>query len=189
MNYVIGVDVGGTFTDLVCLDETGNAIIAKTPSTPADPSIAIMNGLSKVADMLAADVKTLLRNTSRITHGTTVSTNTVLTWTGAKVGLLCTQGFRDTLGIRFGIREHPYNFTIPQPETLCPRHLRLPVEERINFSGEETVPLNESDVLAACEIFRKEKVEAVAICFLWSFKNPEHEKRALELCRDALPGC
>ena len=189
MNYVIGVDVGGTFTDLVCLDEAGNATIAKTPSTPADPSIAIMNGLSKVADMLATDVKTLLRNTSRITHGTTVSTNTVLTWTGAKVGLLCTQGFRDTLGIRFGIREHPYNFTIPQPETLCPRHLRLPVEERINFSGEETVPLNESDVLAACEIFRKEKVEAVAICFLWSFKNPEHEKRALELCRDALPGC
>ena len=187
MKYVIGVDVGGTFTDLVCLDEQGNSVITKTPSTPADPSLAIMSGLSKVGDILGKDFPTLMKETSRITHGTTVSTNTVLTWTGAKVGLLCTKGFRDTLGIRFGIRETPYDFTVPQPDTLCPRYLRFPVEERIDSEGEEAVVLNEDDVVEACGHFRKHGVEAVAICFLWSFKNPVHENRALEICRRELP--
>jgi N-methylhydantoinase A len=188
MKYIIGVDVGGTFTDLVCLDERGNSLITKTPSTPQDPSVAIMNGLTKIAGMLKLDLTTLLLETSRITHGTTVSTNTVLTWTGAKVGLLCTKGFRDILGIRFGIRENPYNFTIAQPDTLCPRYLRVPIEERINANGDEIVPLNETDVIAACEYYKAQGVEAVAICFLWSFKNSLHEKRALEICRERLPG-
>lgn len=188
MKYIIGVDVGGTFTDLVCLDERGNSLITKTPSTPHDPSIAIMNGLSKVAGTLDTDLKTLLSETTRITHGTTVSTNTVLTWTGAKVGLLCTQGFRDVLGIRFGIRENPYNFKVAQPATLCPRYLRVPIEERINANADEIVPLNEQDVMDACDYFKAQGVEAVAICFLWSFKNTQHEKRALEICRENLPG-
>ncbi len=187
MTYVIGVDVGGTFTDLVCLDEAGNVTITKTPSTPADPSEAIMHGLSKLARILGKDTKTLFNETTRITHGTTVSTNTVLTWTGAKVGLLCTKGFRDILGIRFGIRENPYNLTIPQPEALCPRYLRVPIEERIDFTGEVKVPLNEDDVRSACEYLKDQGIEALAICFLWSFKNPEHEKRALEICKEALP--
>ncbi|VBB45133.1 N-methylhydantoinase A/acetone carboxylase, beta subunit [uncultured Desulfatiglans sp.] len=189
MRYVIGVDVGGTFTDLVCLDEKGRIHVTKTPSTPRDPSIAIMEGLSKVASMLDKDVKTLFRETTHITHGTTVSTNTVLTWSGAKVGLLCTLGFRDTLGIRFGIRENPYNFTIPQPDSLCPRYLRMPVQERINFAGDEVTPLSEKDVYQACDFFKKEQVEAVAICFLWSFKNPAHERRALDICRAEMPDC
>ncbi len=188
MKYVIGVDVGGTFTDLVCLDEQGNALLTKTPSTPADPSVAIMNGISKVSGMLGKDAETLLKETSRITHGTTVSTNTVLTWTGAKVGLLTTKGFRDILGIRFGIRETPYDFTVPQPNTLCPRYLRMPIEERIDSTGKEVLPLNEDDVRKACAYLKAQNVEAVAICFLWSFKYPEHEKRALEICRAELPG-
>ena len=188
MGYVIGVDVGGTFTDLVCLDEQGNATIAKTPSTPADSSIGVMNGLAKIAEMLGDDLKGLLRNTYRITHGTTVSTNTVLTWTGAKVGLICTKGFRDILGIRFGIREFPYDFTIPQPESLCPRYLRVPVEERVRYDGKVVIPLNEDDVRRACRYFRQQEVEAVAVCFLWSFKNPVNEKRAVEICREELPG-
>lgn len=187
MKYIIGVDVGGTFTDLVCMDERGNSLITKTPSTPNDPSIAIMKGLAKVGSKLDKDLVTLLKETSRITHGTTVSTNTVLTWTGAKVGMLCTKGFRDVLGIRFGIREDPYNFKVPQPATLCPRYLRQPIEERINSNGDEVVPLNEGDVLKACEYFKEQAVEAVAICFLWSFKNTEHEKKALEICRRELP--
>ena len=187
MKYVIGVDVGGTFTDVVCLDEQGNSLITKTPSTPSDPSIAIMNGLSKVATQLDTDLKTFLQATSRITHGTTVSTNTVLTWTGAKVGMLCTSGFRDILGIRFGIREHPYDFTIPQPDTLCPRYLRVPIRERMDANGKEVMPLNEEDILKACEYFSGQGVEALAICFLWSFKNNAHEKRALALCREKLP--
>ncbi len=188
MKYIIGVDVGGTFTDLVCLDEQGNSLLTKTPSTPEDPSIAIMNGIGKISGMLGKDAGTLLSETSRITHGTTVSTNTVLTWTGAKVGLLTTKGFRDILGIRFGIRETPYDFTVPQPETLCPRYLRMPIEERFNFKGDEIVPLNEEDVIRACAYLKAQGAEAVAICFLWSFKYPAHEKRALEICRAELPG-
>ncbi|MEW5922264.1 MAG: hydantoinase/oxoprolinase family protein [Bacillota bacterium] len=187
MKYVIGVDVGGTFTDLVCLDEEGNSIVAKTPSTPDDSSIGVINGLGKIAELLDKDLNWLLKNTNRITHGTTVSTNTVLTWTGAKVGLLCTKGFRDILGIRFGIREHPYDFTVPQPEALCPRYLRVPVEERINWNGEVIIPLNEDDVRKACKYFREQGVEAVAVCFLWSFKNASHERRAVEICREELP--
>ena len=89
----------------------------------------------------------------------------------------------------FGIRENPYNFTIAQPKTLCARYLRLPVRERIDFAGNELIPLNEEDVLKACEVYKKERVEALAICFLWSFKNPAHEKRALEICREVLSDC
>jgi len=187
MKYVIGVDVGGTFTDLVCLDEQGRSLVTKTPSTPSDPSIAIVNGLKKLAGLLGKDEESLLQDTTRITHGTTVSTNTVLTWTGAKVGMLCTGGFRDTLGIRFGIRETPYDLSVPQPETLCPRYLRMPVQERINAEGVPVIPLNEEDVLRACGEFREQGVEAVAVCFLWSFRNPIHEERAAEICREQLP--
>ncbi len=188
MQYVIGVDVGGTFTDVVCLDEQGGTLITKTPSTPADPSEGIMNGFAKVADLLGLSRDELLRRCSRITHGTTVSTNTVLTWTGAKVGLLCTSGFRDILGIRFGIRETPYNFTVAQPQTLCPRYLRLPVRERVDCKGKITRELNQDDVRQACRKFRREQVEAVAVAFLWSFKNPANERRAVEICREELPG-
>ncbi|KMY66344.1 hypothetical protein AAU61_17970 [Desulfocarbo indianensis] len=188
MNYVIGVDVGGTFTDVVCLDEHGEVLVTKTPSTPEDSSIGIMDGLSKVGHMLDLNLDELMRRTFRITHGTTVSTNTVLTWTGAKVGLLCTAGFRDILGIRFGIRETPYDFTVAQPDTLCPRYLRVPIRERIDYRGEVVAPIEDEDVKAACELFKREKVEAVAVAFLWSFKNHEHERRAVEICRRELPG-
>ena len=188
MKYIVGVDVGGTFTDLVCLDEQGNSVVAKTPSTPEDSSIGVINGLEKVANELGKDLELLLQNTNRISHGTTVSTNTVLTWTGAKVGLICTKGFRDILGIRFGIRENPYNLTIPQPEPLCPRHLRVTVEERVRWDGEIVTPLNEDEVYKACAYFKEQGVEAVAVSFLWSFKNIENEKRAVEICRKELPG-
>jgi N-methylhydantoinase A len=116
-----------------------------------------------------------------------VGTNTVLTWTGAKVGLLCTKGFRDTLGIRFGIRENPYDFTIPAPPALAPRYLRVPIEERIRWNGDVIAPLNEKEVREGCIYLKEQGAEAVAVCFLWSFKNPLHERRALEIAREELP--
>ncbi|MBW1768928.1 MAG: hydantoinase/oxoprolinase family protein, partial [Deltaproteobacteria bacterium] len=187
MKYVIGVDTGGTFTDLICVDEAGESIIVKTPSTPADPSVAIMDGLQGMATKMGKDLKGLLGDVTRICHGTTVSTNTVLTWTGAKVGLLCTKGFRDTLGIRFGIRETPYNYTIPAPKPLAPRYLRMPIEERVKWNGEVVTPLNEAEVRKACRYFKEQGVEAVVVGFVWSFKNPSHEQRAVEICREELP--
>jgi N-methylhydantoinase A len=188
LKYVVGIDIGGTFTDLVCVDESGNFTITKTPSTPADPGIAVIDGLKKIADKVGKTPEEFLSNLVRLSHGTTVSTNTVLTWTGAKVGLLCTKGFRDILEIRFGIRENVYDYRVPQPKPLVPRYLRVPIEERYNWNGEEIVPLNEDDVRRACMFFREQGVEAVAICFLWSFRYHDHEKRAAEIVREELPG-
>ena len=187
MKYVVGIDTGGTFTDLICVDEEGASIIIKTPSTPEDPSQAVVNGLNDMAVKLAKDLPGLLSDVTRICHGTTVTTNTVLTWTGAKVGLLCTKGFRDTLGIRFGIRETPYDYTIPAPKALSPRYLRVPIEERIKWNGEVVKPLNEAEVRQACEYFKAQGVEAIVVGFVWSFKNPAHERRAVEICREELP--
>ncbi len=187
MKYVVGIDTGGTFTDLICVDEEGASIIIKTPSTPEDPSKAVVNGLNDMAVKLAKDLPGLLSDVTRICHGTTVTTNTVLTWTGAKVGLICTKGFRDTLGIRFGIRETPYDYTIPAPKALSPRYLRVPIEERIKWNGEVVKPLNEAEVREACQYFKAQGVEAIVVGFVWSFKNPTHERRAVEICREELP--
>ena len=188
MKYVVGVDIGGTFTDLVCVDEVGETTIAKTPSTPEDPSIAVLNALKRAATELGVDYGSFLTDITRICHGTTVSTNTVLTWTGAKVGLLATKGFRDILGIRFGIRETPYDYTVPKPRSLSRRYLRVPIEERIKWNGEVLTPLNEDEVRAACRHLKQQGVEAVVVGFLWSFKNRAHENRAVEICREELPG-
>lgn len=188
MKYVVGVDIGGTFTDLVCVDENGDYVIVKTSSTPADPSIAVIDGLKKLAVKYnKKNIQDYLADVVRICHGTTVGTNTVLTWTGAKVGLLCTKGFRDTLGIRFGVRENPYDFTIPAPPALAPRYLRMPITERIKYNGEVLTPLKEQEVRDACRFLKEQGAEAVAICFLWSFKDPVHERRAVEIAREELP--
>ena len=187
MKYVVGVDIGGTFTDLVCVDEAGETTIVKTPSTPEDPSIAVLNALERAASELGLDYGSFLGDITRICHGTTVSTNTVLTWSGAKVGLLTTKGFRDILGIRFGVRETPYDYTVPKPRSLSRRYLRLPIEERVKWNGEELTPLNEDEVRAACRYLKEQGVEAVVVGFLWSFKNRAHENRAVEICREELP--
>lgn len=187
MKYVVGVDIGGTFTDLVCVDQDGETTIVKTPSTPEDPSIAVLNALERAAAELGKTYGSFLGEITRICHGTTVSTNTVLTWTGAKVGLLTTKGFRDILGIRFGIRETPYDYTVPKPRSLSRRYLRIPIEERIKWNGEVMVPLNEDDVRKACRYLKQQGVHAVVVGFLWSFKNRAHENRAVEICREELP--
>lgn len=187
MKYTIGVDTGGTFTDLICVGEGGESVVIKTSSTPADPSLAVIEGLRRAADKQGRSFSDFLADVTRICHGTTVSTNTVLTWTGAKVGLLTTKGFRDTLGIRFGIRETPYDYTVPAPTPLAPRHLRVPITERLKWNGEELTPLAEEEVRAACRKLSAEEVEAVVVGFVWSFRNPSHERRAVEICREELP--
>jgi N-methylhydantoinase A len=188
MDYVVGVDTGGTFTDLICVDERGDSRIEKIPSTPSDPSNAIMEGLRMIAKREKLDLEEFLGHVNRICHGTTVTTNTVLTWTGAKVGQICTKGFRDILGIRFGIRENPYNYTIPAPKPLAPRYLRIPVTERIKWNGEVITPLNEDEVREACRYLKQQQVESVVVGFVWSFRNRVHERRAVEIVREELPG-
>ncbi|MFH0814427.1 MAG: hydantoinase/oxoprolinase family protein [Pseudomonadota bacterium] len=187
--YAVGVDIGGTFTDLVAIDEEGNRTVIKTPSTPEDPSLGMVNALKLAAESLEIDFSEFLGKVSRICHGTTVTTNAVITRSGAKMGMLTTKGVRDTIEVRRGMREleYLYDYTYSQPEPLCPRNLRIPIEERVQADGSVYIPLNEDQVRNGIKKFRKEGVEAIAICFLWSFRNPRHELRAAEICREEFP--
>jgi len=187
MKYVVGVDVGGTFTDLVGIDEDGNTYVIKSPSTPENPGIGVVTALEKCAGSMGKKLTEFLPDVNRICHGTTVSTNAILTLTGAKIGLLTTKGFRDITEIRTGIRENRYDYAVPMPEPLAPRHLRKGIEERIKWNGEVHTPLNEEEVRQAVRYFKEQGVKAIGICFLWSFKNPVHEKRAAEICQEEYP--
>ena len=188
MKYVLGVDVGGTFTDLVAIDEEGHTTVIKSPSTPANPGIGALTAIEKCAATLDMKLEDFLSNVLRICHGTTVSTNAILTLTGARIGMLITKGFRDITEIRTGIRENRYDYAVPQPAPLAPRYLRVGIEERVRSKGDVHIPLNEQQVREAARYLKQQGVEAIAICFLWSFRNPAHERRAAEICREECPG-
>ena len=184
----IGIDVGGTFTDLVATADDGRApMVFKTPTTPSDPSDGVLTGLEGMASLLGVGVDRLLESTEVIIHGTTVATNTLVERTGAKVGLLTTEGFRDLLEIREGLKEDRYNLRMDQVEPLVPRYLRLGVTERIDAAGEVRRDLDVDDLRRQVERLKSEGVDSVAICFLFSFLNPEHEIRAERIVRDMLP--
>ena len=183
----IGIDVGGTFTDLVVSAE-GSRRIYKTPSTPADPAVGVLNGIALAAGDFSEGVSEFLGRVERIVHGTTITTNSVLTGTGAKVGFMTTRGFRDILNMRRGLRERQYENKYGPPPPLVPRHRIIPITERVNVEGRVTKPLDESEVVEAAHFFEAEGVEAVAVSYLWSFLNPVHERRTLEILAEALPG-
>ena len=187
MKYKIGIDVGGTFTDFLLTMEDGSSQIYKVLSTPDDPSIATMQGLKEMADDRNVSVEEFLKDVTVIVHGTTVTTNAVLTYTGAKTGLLTTKGVRDALQMRRGIREEQYNNRYENVEPLVQRYLRLPVDERLDYKGDVIKPLEDEDVLNQVAVFKKEGVEAVAVCFMNSFANPEHEKKAGEILKREMP--
>ena len=131
----IGIDVGGTFTDLVAVDDSGTSTLAKVASTPSDPSIGVMAGLDRLAELLHITPAQLFAQTERIVHGTTVATNALLEHKGAKVGLLTTEGHRDVIEMREGLKDDRYNLRMPPPVQLVPRHLRLGVTERMRADG------------------------------------------------------
>src|SRR5712692_4642985 len=133
--YRIGIDVGGTFTDLVAIDERGATILAKVPSTPDDPSLGVLDGLAQLAGRLGLDRAALLAATERIVHGTTVATNALLERKGARLGLLTTEGHRDVIEMREGLKDDRYNLRVPPPEPLVPRARRLGVRERLRADG------------------------------------------------------
>jgi N-methylhydantoinase A len=188
MRLRIGIDVGGTFTDFLVVTDDGSARVFKTLSTPDDPSRALLHGLQEIAEAYGMGVDELSRTVDVIVHGTTVTTNAVLTRNGARTGLLTTHGFRDALEMRRGIREEQYNNRFTNVEPVSPRHLRLPALGRLDRDGKELTALSTEDVLAAAQTFKDEKVEAVAVCFMNAFANPEHEQKAAALLREKLPG-
>lgn len=169
---LLGVDVGGTFTDFVYV-EGGRTRIAKRPSTPADPGRAIVEGLRELG-----------WTPTDVAHGSTVATNTLLTRTGAPTALITTRGFRDTLEIGRQARPDLYALHPTRPEPLVGEELRFEVGERIAADGGVVEPLNEDDVARVLDAIEASGVRSVAICFLFSFVNPTHERRAAELARE-----
>ena len=173
----LGVDVGGTFTDLVALSE-GNLVTAKVPSTPRDQSEGVMNAID-AAEVQAASVGALA-------HGMTVATNALLERRGARTALVTTEGFRDVLEIARQNRPSLYDLAADRPPPLVPRDLRFTVRERMGPDG-EVEPLDEEDLRDTAEALKEADVQAVAVCLLFAFAHPEHERRVGEVLREALP--
>ncbi len=184
----IGIDVGGTFTDLCVCASTGAVSTFKVLSTPSDPSIGVVNGLQAIATANRLPLRDLAGRIATIVHGTTVTTNATLTRRGARTALLTTPGVRDALEMRRGIREAQYDNHFHNVEPLVPRYLRLPARGRLDGQGAEITPLSIDDVRAACATFRREEVQAVAVCFMNAFANPAHEQAAAAVVRAELPG-
>lgn len=187
--YRLGVDAGGTFTDFVFADDTGDVRLYKASSTPGNPTTAIADGLAQISADIGKSIQEILAECDLCINGTTVALNALIQHKGAKVGLLATAGHEDSLEIRLGHKEegHRYDDDYPQVVMLAPRYLRWPVRERVISDGSVRTPLNEDDVREACVHFRKEGVEAVAISYIWSVLNPAHERRTAEIVRKELP--
>ncbi|MEZ5101718.1 MAG: hydantoinase/oxoprolinase family protein [Thermoleophilia bacterium] len=178
--WSIGTDTGGTFTDLVAFSDAGEIRVAKSPSTPPHFEGGVVGALEE-SGLDPADVRVLY-------HGTTVSTNALLTRTGARTGLVSTRGFRDVIEIRDGSRGEFYDVLWDPPEPLVPRHDRLEVTERVDYAGAVVAPLDEADVRDAARLLRARGVEAVAVALIHSYANAAHEERIRGILAEELPG-
>jgi N-methylhydantoinase A len=195
MGYFIGTDIGGTFTDLVMLSETGEVTIVKSPTTPSDRTQAVLNALAAAAERQGIDARTLIKQLQYFAHGTTAATNAFIERKGAKTGLLITRGFADTLRIErcmaswAGLADHEIAHfskrTIPTP--IIPLDLIEEIEERIDERGAVIAPLGEAAARDSIRRLAAKGVEAVAITLLWSFRNPTHEQRLAEIVREEAP--
>ena len=184
----IGVDVGGTFTDLILVDEeSGRITVDKLPSTPDDPARGVADGIRRLCEKSGV----ALTEVDNLLHGTTVATNIVLTHTGAEVGLITTDGMRDILHI--ARHKKPLNFSLQQElpwqsRPLVKRRHRLTVKERVTVPhGDVLTPLDDDEVRDRVRALRAAGVEAVAVCFLHSYLNPAHEQRVKEILLEEFP--
>ena len=182
------VDTGGTFTDLIVEDDDGGLHMFKAATTPDDPIRGVINSLENAAAGLNTDLASLLGQGELFIHGTTHAINAIVTGNTAKTAFLTTEGHRDILVFREGGRMEPFNFTVPFPQPYIPRALTFEVPGRILADGSEMTPFDEAAVLRTIEDLRKNEVEAVAVCLLWSIVNPAHEDRVGELLAKHLPG-
>jgi N-methylhydantoinase A len=172
----IGVDIGGTFTDVVLAHPERGLITTKALSTPHDPSQGVVDGLSLIAEKIGLTLNELLSEVNLFIHGTTVATNILVERKGAKLGLITTKGFRDLLELRDGTKSDRYSLRTLYPDPLIPRPLRLEVPERVLFDGAVSEDLALDDVKGAIESLKEQGVEGVVVCFLHAHRNPEHEK-------------
>ena len=194
MQYNIGVDIGGTFTDCVVVDDSGRLFIGKASSTPDDFAQGTINAVREVARQLGLDVRELLGATRLFFHGCTVGDNTLLTRSGPKTGLITTRGFGDTLLMMRGKKtegltetEAAHFSALDKPEPLVPRRFIKEVKERIDYKGAVLLALDMDEAEAAIDDLLDEGVEAIAICLLWSVANDSHERAIAEFIRKKYP--
>ncbi|MCY4087893.1 MAG: hypothetical protein OXG37_13690 [Actinomycetia bacterium] len=187
MGVRLGIDTGGTFTDFAAVDEAGRFRVFKTPTTPRAPEQAVFAGIQALAEEAGVSVGGFLADVDLIVHGTTIATNAVIQRTGSKVGILHTDGFRDTLFLRDGFKPDRYNLHPPPPDPLIPRYLRLGVQERLLYTEEVLTPLDETSLRETLKTFARAGVESIAVCLLWSFVNPAREPRAADIIAQDMP--
>ena len=188
--YRLGIDAGGTFTDFVLANkEAGTVKIYKALSTPDDPTLAIKDGLGMISEDLGISSREIISRCDLCINGTTVGLNALIQHKGTTVGLICTAGHEDSIEIRLGHKEDGYRYDPEYPPAvmLSPRFLRRGIRERVISSGNIKTPMVEDDVREACEFFKSQNIESVAISFLWSVLNDNHEKRAAQIVREMLP--
>lgn len=187
MNFKIGIDVGGTFTDFLLVGEKGDHHIFKTLSTPKDPWIGVRNGLAEIARFTGTDLKTFLGRVQIIVHGTTITTNAVLTRNGAKTAFITTKGFRDILNMRRGLRDRQYDSRYDPPEPFIPRRDIYPVQERVEYNGNILTPLNREEMSRIIDRIKDNPYEAIGVSTLFSFSNSENERTIGEMLRESFP--
>ena len=193
--YLVGVDIGGTFTDCVVIDENGSVTTAKSPSVPDDFAQGMIDAIGVAASKLSHSSEEFFKQISLLSHGTTVGTNAIVQKRGAKVGLITTKGHQDVIHIMRGsrglnhrdVREIVHFPDSSKPEPMVPKRLIHGVSERVDCLGAPVVPLNEAEVEAAIRDLIDQEVEAIAVCFLWSFLYPLHEQRVKEMIADIAP--
>ncbi len=184
MAFRLGIDSGGTFTDVVLFDDRKKALhIAKTPSTPANPAVGVMNGIKKIVSQVGIGP----REIASLVHGTTVATNALLEYKGIRTALILTEGFKDILSIGRQDRPKLYDYFEKRPEPFIPRHLRFEVSERTLYTGEILKPLDEDQARAIAERLKTMGIKGVAVCLLHSYANPAHEKRIKEIFKQFHP--
>lgn len=195
MGFLVGVDIGGTFTDCAVVGDDGGVTVGKAPTTPPEPAEGFFASIGVAAERLGLTDRALLEQTDRLAHGTTAGTNAVVTRSGARVGLLATRGHADAIRIMDNTGRatgaplehllHPPSSSLPAP--FVEHGLEREITERIDYAGDVVVPLDEQEVLDAVAGLVEQGADAVAVCFLWAFMNPAHEQRAAELIRSAHP--
>ncbi len=193
--YIIGVDTGGTYTDVCVIDETGKVSIGKAPTTPQKLEDGVMDALQDAAQARGISRKQLLRNTGSFCQGTTIGTNALINRQGVRTGMITTKGFEDTIYIQRAIGRvdglHPeevrHQAAVKKPVPFIPKHSIIGVTERIDLFGNVVVPLSREEVRRATRKLVNEGVEAIAIAFLWSNENPAHEDEAAEIVHEVAP--
>jgi N-methylhydantoinase A len=184
MTARLGIDVGGTFTDVVVFEESGRTVVEKVPSTPHDASIGILNGIEQIKRTRGVDVSAL----SVFAHGSTVATNALLESKLPRTALVVTQGFRDVLEIGTQMRPDLFNLAAPKVKPYVPRELVFEAAERVDRLGGVVTPLSDESIASVVESVKASGVEAVGIALLFSFRNAEHELRIADALREAIPG-